>query len=221
MPEDANCISYLTLQLTLDVFAARTVNEVAIFSCKKESEHELVIERNFDLPLLSPNMTLTGSLADITFDPTGSRIAVITTQGHWIVYECDPRQSLPTILSLGAIGGPSVENEQGLGGWKILWTNDPNTVIISENQSIHLLDVDVGKSSIVFKADRKEGFWELASLEGLGGTAIAVLTSSEILIIDIITWQVRLRQKHRRDVDTSLMIKPVSLEDGMLHINVW
>jgi hypothetical protein len=55
-------------------------------------------------------------------------------------------------------------------------------------------------------------------LGGLAGTVFAVLTTSEILIVDSTGWKLLLRQKHRRDRDPSLIMKVYSSQDGMLVI---
>jgi len=68
---------------------------------------------------------------------------------------------------------------------------------------------------MVLQADKKQHFCGLALLDGLGGTAIAALTTSDILVIDTVEWEVLLRQKHRRDSDSSLMLKTLSLDDGI------
>lgn len=62
--------------------------------------------------------------------------------------------------------------------------------------------------------EKLEHFRGLATLDCLGGIALAVMTTSEILIIDISDWKILIRQKHRRDLDPSLMMKTFSKEDG-------
>lgn len=63
--------------------------------------------------------------------------------------------------------------------------------------------------------EKKEQFRGLAILEGLGGVALAVMTTSEILVVDIVEWKILLRQKHRRDLDPSLIMKIFSKDDGI------
>ena len=61
-----------------------------------------------------------------------------------------------------------------------------------------------------------EHFRGLAAVEPLGGLAYAMLTSSEILIVERSDWAILLRQKHRRDLDPSLVMKIFSSDDGSL-----
>ena len=67
----------------------------------------------------------------------------------------------------------------------------------------------------VMTLEKKEHFRGLAILEGLGGVALAVMTKSEILVVDIAEWKILLRQKHRRDLDPSLIMKIFSKDDGI------
>jgi hypothetical protein len=64
--------------------------------------------------------------------------------------------------------------------------------------------------------NNKEHFRGLAVIDALGGIAYAVLTSSEILIVESSDWAILLRQKHRRDLDPSLVMKIFSTDDGTL-----
>ena len=63
--------------------------------------------------------------------------------------------------------------------------------------------------------EKKECFRGLTRLDALQGETFAVLTTSEILIIGAEEWRILLRQKHRRDLDPSLVMKVLSREDGM------
>jgi hypothetical protein len=63
---------------------------------------------------------------------------------------------------------------------------------------------------------KKEHFRGLARLDALQGGTFAVLTTSEILIIEVEEWRILLRQKHRRDLDPSLVMKVLSREDGIV-----
>jgi hypothetical protein len=62
--------------------------------------------------------------------------------------------------------------------------------------------------------EKTEHFRGLATLNSLGGIALAAMTTSEILIVGISGWKIFLRQKHRRDLDPSLVMKTFSKEDG-------
>jgi hypothetical protein len=44
--------------------------------------------------------------------------------------------------------------------------------------------------------------------------ALAILTISEILVVDMLQWKVLIRQKHRRDPDPSLHMKIFASENG-------
>lgn len=62
--------------------------------------------------------------------------------------------------------------------------------------------------------EKKEHFSGLITPDGLKGIAFAVLTTSEIVLVDAINWKILIRQKHRRDLDPSLLMKTFSAEDG-------
>ena len=47
----------------------------------------------------------------------------------------------------------------------------------------------------------------LTRLEGLETAAYGLLTTSEIVIVDSTDWKIQLRQKHRSDLDPSLLMK--------------
>jgi hypothetical protein len=51
-------------------------------------------------------------------------------------------------------------------------------------------------------------------LDGLKGIAFAVLTTSHIVVVDATTCKALIRQKHRRDLDPSLVMKSFYAEDG-------
>ena len=73
-----------------------------------------------------------------------------------------------------------------------------------------------GLSSIVLTPEKKECFCGLATLDALRGIALAVMTTSEILIVDLKDWKILLRQKHRRNRDPSLVMNIFSKDDGIL-----
>jgi hypothetical protein len=62
--------------------------------------------------------------------------------------------------------------------------------------------------------EKKEHFCGFITVDGLKGIAFAVLTASDIVVVDATTWKVLIRQKHRRDLDPSLVMKSFSAEDG-------
>jgi hypothetical protein len=62
--------------------------------------------------------------------------------------------------------------------------------------------------------DKNEDFRGLLTLEGLRGIALTILTTSEIIVLDSANWKILIRQKHRRDLDPSLIMKSFSAEDG-------
>ena len=63
-------------------------------------------------------------------------------------------------------------------------------------------------------AGKKETFRSFALINSLGGIALAVLTLSELLIVDMLKWKVLLRQKHRRLPDPTLIMKIFTSENG-------
>jgi len=188
---------------------------VVIFTCSKEKGKVApTLERSPSLPLLFSKPTAAGHIADVAFDPTGDRIAVITIKGHWIVYELRGPERSTTVVSVGTPETSLLQNEEREGWWKLLWTNDINKIIVTRRKAVYLLDTESGDIMIVLRADPKEQIRGLSMLEGLGGIAIAVLTSSEIWIVDMTDWRILLKQKHRRDADDSLMVNAFSFEDG-------
>lgn len=64
--------------------------------------------------------------------------------------------------------------------------------------------------------EKKEYFRGLTRLDALQGETFVVLTTSEILIVGVEERRILLRQKHRRDLDPSLVMKVLSREDGLL-----
>jgi hypothetical protein len=63
----------------------------------------------------------------------------------------------------------------------------------------------------------KEHFRGLASIESLKGLAYAILTTSELLVVESSDWAILLRQKHQRDFDPSLILKIFSVDDSIFH----
>jgi hypothetical protein len=153
-------------------------------------------------------------VSDCALDPKGSRVAVITTRGYWIIYELKGRKMNATVLCSGTIDTSSEETEPVNDWWKLCWTDDADTVLVSGSMNLHILDINTGQSTVVLSAEPKQQFRGLNILDGLGGIAIAVLTTSEILIFDLIECRILLRQKHRRDADNSLILTSFSLDDG-------
>jgi len=67
----------------------------------------------------------------------------------------------------------------------------------------------------VLRADKDSHFVGLAKLSGVGRECFAVLTNSEILVIESMSWKVHIRQKHWRDPDYSLKMHVLAVEDGI------
>jgi hypothetical protein len=105
----------------------------------------------------------------------------------------------------------------GVRWWKIEW-NEPNNILIMENLGLYLLELNVDpqcsartdiqtrESQLVLAAGENEQFRSFALINSLRGLALAVLTLSEILIVDTLKWQVLLRQKHRHVPDPTLIM---------------
>jgi hypothetical protein len=65
--------------------------------------------------------------------------------------------------------------------------------------------------------DKREHFRRLAPIDALGRLTVALLTTSEVVIVDSREWKCLLRQKHRRDPDPSILMKIFSTDDGAFH----
>jgi hypothetical protein len=63
-------------------------------------------------------------------------------------------------------------------------------------------------------AEKDVYFQGIATIDVLRGSTIALLTTTEIIILDCVEWRILLRQKHRRDLDPSLIMKVFSAEEG-------
>lgn len=63
-------------------------------------------------------------------------------------------------------------------------------------------------------AEKEVHLQGVATINALKGLAIALLTTTEILVLDCVEWRILLRQKHRRDLDPSLVMRIFSTEEG-------
>ena len=197
------------------------MNEVAILTCSRTDERRPSLHQSITL-LLSSLSNTAKHMADVNFNQSGSHIATITDNGYWTVFELSIRRKASSIVSAGLV--QLFPGEHRTGWWKLEWASNNDGLVIAESKGLHLVNVDVhssiatltqtGLSHMVFTPSAGDHFRGLAPLSGLGRTVFAVLTTSEILIFNITQLTVLLRQKHRRDRDTTLMMKTYSSQDG-------
>jgi hypothetical protein len=200
------------------------MNEVAILTCSRTDEQHPSLHLSITL-LLSSLSNTAKYMADTNFNQSGSHIATITDNGHWTVFELSIRRKASSIVSVGSVPlFPLEKGEHRTGWWKLEWASNNDGLVIAESKGLHLVNVEVhssiatltqtGLSQTLFTPSAGDHFRGLAALSGLGGTVFAVLTTSEILIVDSTQLTLLLRQKHRRDRDTTLMMKTYSSQDG-------
>ena len=145
--DDPNSITYISTKLIIGIFAVRTMNEVKVFKCSKPGASRATFEGCVDLPLPYHNTTFPGQIADATFDPSGKRIAVVTTRGNWTVFEFKLKNQQSVILSMGSVELSLLETERRTGWWNLLWIDDNNALLAAESKALYILDLDVLISS--------------------------------------------------------------------------
>jgi hypothetical protein len=216
----------LTYRLKLDFFVVRTMSEVAILSCTRTDEKRPSIQLCISISLSSLNSSTSKYIADTVFNHSGSHIAVITDNGYWTVFKVSLRRQDAVIVSSGSTDLPFLDiKEVRTGWWKLEWAISGDSLVVAESKGLHLVNVTVlrsemkltqtGLSRMVLTPSTRDHFCGLVVIGGLGGTVVAVLTTSEILIVDSTEWKLLLRQKHRRDRDPSLLMKLYSSQDGI------
>lgn len=120
----------------------RTRSQVSIFSCSRIGGGQLSLQLSLALPMTTSEDTLSGIIADMTFDTLGSKAIIITNTGYWAVYELTVRTGRATKASSGGID-ISVANKKDIfrGWWKMEWIDHTEEVLIAERNGLHLLDV--------------------------------------------------------------------------------
>ena len=205
------------------------MSEVAILTCSRTEDKRLFLHHFLSLPS-SPLLERTASkfIADTAFAPNRTRIATITDQGNWMVCDLSIKRKEASVVATGKIELTSYpDGESRTEWWKMEWTRSSNALVVAENKAVHYLNIHVsisylssliksGSTVPVITGEKNVHFRGIAKLDALSGTTMAVLTTSEILIMEIEGRRILLRQKHRRDPDPSLVMKVISCEDGTL-----
>ena len=86
--------------------------------------------------------TVSGIIADMTFDTVGSKAIIITDSGSWSAFELTVRTGRATKASSGHIEMYLTDKKELRSGWwKIEWIDHTEEVFIAESNGLHLLDV--------------------------------------------------------------------------------
>jgi RNA polymerase I-specific transcription-initiation factor len=128
----------------LDVFAVRSMNEVAILECSRIEDKRPYLRHCFTLPLPSLRMSASNYIADVSFDASGSQIFTITDTGHWTVCEVSVQTENAAILASGSLKLNTLPNgEARTNWWKTQWMEDTIHLLICESKALHLLNPSV------------------------------------------------------------------------------
>jgi hypothetical protein len=201
------------------------VSEVSILTCSRTEDKCPFLHQCLTLPSPLSHSPKSKFIADTAFAPNGTQIATITNQGSWKVYDLSLKRERASVVSSGSVESSAREHRNGW--WKIEWTDNSDGLVIAESTGLHFVNIQVwviavrslsktGVAQSVMSPEKKERFLGLTRLDALQGGTFAVLTTSEVFILEIEDWRILLRQKHRRDLDPSLALKVLSREDGIL-----
>jgi hypothetical protein len=135
--------NYLIVSLTSDHFAVRTMSEVTILAYHQLLTHRPSLELFLSLPIPFLNNASAKFISDTTFNSSGTRIAVISNEGHWIVFELEYKRSTVSVVASGSIEFSLVDCDTRRPWWKMQWTDDMNNIAIAESKGLHLLTVEV------------------------------------------------------------------------------
>ena len=80
----------------------------------------------------------------MAFNQSGSRIAIITGDGHWTVLELSLRKKDAVVVYSGSIVLRSVAKSQNrIGWWKLVWAIVSDSLVVVESEGLHLVNVKV------------------------------------------------------------------------------
>jgi hypothetical protein len=83
----------------------------------------------------------------MTFNHSGSHIAIITGDGHWTVLELSLKKKDAVVVCSGSIALRSVAKSQNrIGWWKLAWTIYSDSLVVVESEGLHLVNVKVSYS---------------------------------------------------------------------------
>ena len=89
--------------LIVDYFAVRTMSEVAILTCSRTEDKYPFLHHCLTLPSPLSDSTKSKFIADTAFAPNGTRIAIVTDQGSWKVYDLSIKREQASLMTTGII----------------------------------------------------------------------------------------------------------------------
>ena len=117
------------------------MSELAILTCSRAEDKRPFLHHCLTLPSPLSDKTTSKFIADTAFVPNGTRIAIITDQGSWKVYEFSIKSKKASVIAAGSIDLSA--GEQRNEWWKIEWTDNSDGLVIAETKGLHLLNIQV------------------------------------------------------------------------------
>ena len=127
--------------LIVDYFAVRTISEVAILTCSRTEDNCPFLHHCMTLPSPLSDSAKSKLISDTAFAPNGTRIAIITDQGRWKVYDLSIKREQASIMATGSVD--LSEGECRNGWWKMEWTNNSDGLMIAESRGLHFVNIQV------------------------------------------------------------------------------
>jgi Rrn6, beta-propeller len=124
------------------------MSEVGILSYRPARSNRPSLDLVLSLPIPFLINTSAKFVSDVTFDSTGTRIALISNQGHWILFELDYKSISAAIVASGSIEFSLMDFEVRRPWWKLYWMNRANDILVAESRSLHMFNVEVAPRGI-------------------------------------------------------------------------